>query len=88
LHNLKGDCDTRALLCFELLNHYKFSVALLISPVYGHCILGIDLPLNGLSLRTYKHNYLVWETTSKGFKPGELAPQISDMNKWIVAVTN
>jgi hypothetical protein len=88
LHNLKGDCDTRALLCFELLNHYKFPVALLISPSYGHCILGIDLPLNGLSLRTSEHNYLVWETTAKGFKPGELAPEISDMNNWSIAITN
>ena len=88
LHNLKGDCDTRSLLCFELLNHYKFSVAMLISMEYGHCILGIDLPLNGLSLRTENHNYLVWETTSKGFKPGELAPEVSDMDKWSIAVTN
>jgi hypothetical protein len=88
IHNLKGDCDTRALLCFELLNHYKFSVAMLISMEYGHCILGIDLPFNGLSLRTQEHNYLVWETTSMGFKPGELAPEISDMDKWTIAVTN
>jgi hypothetical protein len=88
LHNLKGDCDTRTLLCFELLNHYKYPVAMLISMEYGHCILGIDLPLNGLALRTENHNYLVWETTSKGFKPGELAPEISDMNKWSIAVTN
>jgi hypothetical protein len=61
---------------------------MLISLEYGHCIIGIDLPLNGLSLRSNNHNYLVWETTSKGFKPGELAPEISDMNKWTIAVTN
>jgi hypothetical protein len=88
LHNLKGDCDTRALLCFELLSHYKYSVAMLISMEYGHCILGIDLPINGLSLRTANHNYLVWETTSTGFKPVELAPEISDLDKWSIAITN
>lgn len=88
IHNLKGDCDTRSLLCFELLSRYKFPVAMLISEEYGHCILGIDLPLKGKSVGNYQHNYLVWETTAPGFKPGELSPEISDMDKWHIAITN
>lgn len=88
MHNLKGDCDTRSLLCFELLSRFKFPVAMLISEAYGHCILGIDLPMKGKSVGNYKHNYLVWETTAPGFKPGELSPEISDMDKWHIAITN
>jgi hypothetical protein len=88
LHNLKGDCDTRSLLCFEILSRFKFPVAMLISEEYGHCILGIDLPLKGKSVGNYQHNYLVWETTAPGFKPGELSPEISDMDKWHIAITN
>jgi hypothetical protein len=88
LHNLKGDCDTRALLCFELLSKFKYPVAMLISEEYGHCILGIDLPIKGKYVRDSKHNYLVWETTAPGFKPGELSPEISDMDKWLIAITN
>jgi len=88
MHNLKGDCDTRTLLCFEILNHFKYSVAMLLSLEYGHCILGVELPLHGLSLSSNNHNYLVWETTAKGFKPGELAPEISNLNKWSIGLTN
>lgn len=88
MHNLKGDCDTRSLLCFELLDYYKYPVALLVSYEYGHCILGIDLPLAGLNKSTAQHKYLTWETTAKHFKPGELAPQVGDMNKWQISITN
>jgi hypothetical protein len=28
------------------------------------------------------------ETTAKHFKPGELAPQVGDMNKWQISITN
>jgi len=52
------------------------------------CILGIDLPLSGLSKSTSQHKYLVWETTAKHFKPGELPPQVGDMNKWQISLTN
>ncbi|MHA8067570.1 hypothetical protein V7S76_12930 [Aquirufa sp. ROCK2-A2] len=88
LHNLKGDCDTRSLLCFELLSRYKYPVAMLISEEYGHCILGIDLPMRGKYVGNAKRKYLVWETTAPGFKPGELSPEISDMDKWHIAITN
>jgi hypothetical protein len=50
--------------------------------------LGVELPLHGLSLSSNNHNYLVWETTAKGFKPGELAPEISNLNKWSIGLTN
>ena len=88
LHNLKGDCDTRSLLCFELLSRFKYPVAMLISEEYGHCILGIDLPFKGKYVGNSNRKYLVWETTAPGFKPGELSPEISDMDKWHIAITN
>jgi hypothetical protein len=88
LHNLKGDCDTRSLLCFELLSRFKYPVAMLISEAYGHCILGIDLPMKGKYVGNSNRKYLVWETTAPGFKPGELSPEISDMDKWHIAITN
>jgi hypothetical protein len=61
---------------------------MLISEEYGHCILGIDLPMKGKYVGNSNRKYLVWETTAPGFKPGELSPEISDMDKWHIAITN
>jgi hypothetical protein len=37
---LKGDCDTRTLFLYTLLDHYGYDVAILSSEVYSHSLLG------------------------------------------------
>jgi hypothetical protein len=86
--NLKGDCDTRALLAYTILDHYGYNVAMLTSDVYGHAILGIGLPYQGL-YKSYKGvRYYTWELTAKDWQPGLLAPQLSEMSNWEISNIN
>lgn len=88
LGNLKGDCDTRVAMLFEIFNHYNYKVAILGSSQFRHSILGIELPGEGLSMTYNGINYQMWETTSEGFRPGILAPEVSDLNYWNFYLTN
>ncbi|MBX3107186.1 MAG: hypothetical protein KF877_11290, partial [Bacteroidetes bacterium] len=45
--SLIGDCDTRTLLLFTVLNHYNYDVVMLGSELYRHSVIGINLPYNG-----------------------------------------
>jgi hypothetical protein len=87
-YNLKGDCDTRALLAFTILDKFGYQVSILTSEVYGHAILGIGLPYQGLYKQFQGIRYYVWELTAKDWKPGMLAPGISMMNNWNISITN
>ena len=80
--SLNGDCDTRTLLLFTILNHYDYDVAMLSSERYGHSILGINLPFKGLYKRINGKKYVIWETTSNGMPPGVLSQEMSDMRFW------
>lgn len=88
LGNLKGDCDTRVALLFAIFNHYKYNVAILGSNQFKHAVLGIELPGAGLEMNYRGINYKLWETTSGGFRPGILAPEVSDLNYWNFYLTN
>jgi hypothetical protein len=82
IYNLKGDCDTRTTLCFAILSHYLYDVAILSSSKYRHSILGVDIPING----TYKNydgkSYMLWETTAKACPPGYLPPDFGNLDYW------
>ena len=82
LMNLKGDCDTRTLLLYSIFTHYDYDVAMLSSEFYGHSILGINLPINGLSYNYNNQNYVLWETTAPNCKPGIIPNEISNLNNW------
>jgi hypothetical protein len=84
--SLAGDCDTRTLLLFTVLNHYGYEVAMLSSELYKHSIIGINLPYNGLSKTINGKRYVVWETTSQGIPPGIIPREISDMRFWNVSL--
>jgi hypothetical protein len=87
-YNLKGDCDTRTLMLFTILDHFGYDVAILISNVYGHSIFGIGLPYQGLYKSYGGVRYFAWELTAPGWQPGLLPPQISDMDNWEIALIN
>lgn len=86
LTNLKGDCDTRTILLYTILSHYKYDVAIMSSEFYGHSILGINLPYNGLVYTTKYQKYILWETTSLGAKPGIISNEISNINNWRISL--
>jgi Ca2+/Na+ antiporter len=89
MSNFKGDCDTRALLCFQILDYFKYDVAVLVSETYGHSVLGISSNVGGGDYVKYKgKRYYGWETTSIGFKAGHMAPDCSNMRYWSVALSN
>ena len=80
--NFQGDCDTRTLFLFTVLNHYHYHVAMLGSLTYRHSLLGIELPLQGVSKMAGTDRYVLWETTSTGFNAGRLSPEISNLDYW------
>jgi hypothetical protein len=88
LEQLKGDCDTRTLMLFTILSHYKYDVAILSSELYRHSILAINLPLSGIYKQINGKKYVVWETTTKGFPPGIIPAQISNMRNWEPSLLN
>lgn len=83
---LKGDCDTRTLLVYTILDHFNYNIAILGSIVYKHSIIGIDLPLNGLRKKIRGRDYVVWETTAKLVPPGLLSPDMSNMRYWNISL--
>ena len=86
LSTLKGDCDTRTLLLFTIFNHYNYDVVMLSSELYKHSIIGINLPLKGVSKSINGIKYIVWETTNQGIPPGIISREISDMRFWNVSL--
>lgn len=86
LYNLNGDCDTRTLLLYTILSHYNYDVAILSSEFYGHSILGINLPMNGLTFKYQNQNYVLWETTQRNIKPGKISIEISNLNYWRISL--
>lgn len=84
--HLKGDCDTRTLLLYTILSQYNYDVVVMSSEFYGHSILGINLPYNGLSYNYNNQKYILWETTAFGSKPGIISNDISNTNYWRISL--
>lgn len=80
--NFQGDCDTRTLFLFTLLNHYRYKVAILGSEAFKHSLIGLALPMEGSYKMVGTERFVLWETTSAGFKAGQLAPEIDQMDYW------
>lgn len=85
LVNLNGDCDTRTLLVFTILEHYNYDVILLSSDVYQHSIIGINLPYLGARYEFMNKSYIFWETTSFS-PPGIIDNEISNTNNWYISL--
>jgi curved DNA-binding protein CbpA len=88
--DLKGDCDTRALLLYDLLGKLGYKVALMTSNYYKHALIAVNLDKvpsdRDASINIDGLTYYLWETTSKGFGPGELPATISNINHWNIAL--
>ncbi len=88
IKNLKGDCDTRTVIIYSILNYFNYDVAIVNSEFYRHSIIGINLPASGLH-KVYKgKKYTLWETTAKYFRLGYLSPGFDDVTHWNVVLTS
>ena len=83
---LYGDCDTRTLLLYTILEHYNYDVALMSSEYYGHSILGVNIPVNGTAFYYQNQRYVLWETTSPNLSAGVLPSEISNLNYWRISI--
>ena len=92
LGDLKGDCDTRALLLYAILKHYHYDVAILTSFTYNHALIAVHIPTSygtgGTNISINGVPYLLWETTSKNFRPGEIPSDIANVAQWTVSLLN
>jgi hypothetical protein len=92
LSDLKGDCDTRALLLYQLLRHYDYNVALLTSTYYKHAMVAVSFtePVNqpGLSITIEDKKYYMWETTSPHLNYGEVASSLNNLAFWEISLLN
>lgn len=79
---LQGDCDTRALLLYTILNHYKYDVVMLSSSFYRHSVIAINLPYSGVSKVINGKKYVIWETTQAKIPPGMFPDEMSQMKFW------
>ena len=88
LQSLKGDCDSRTVLIYALLKYFGYDIAILNSDYYRHSILGINIPGAGTYKTYYGKRYLLWETTNKYFKAGDLPSTFNDVSYWNIVLTS
>jgi len=84
--NFKGDCDTRSVLLYALLNRFGYKTIVLASDHYGHAIIGVTGNYRGKAVRYKGENYYTWETTATGFRPGVLSDECGNLKYWYVAL--
>lgn len=92
LSDLKGDCDTRSLLLYEVFRHYNYNVALLTSNYYKHAMIAVNFaePLNkpGLGITIGDKKYYMWETTSPDLNYGEVSSNFNNLAYWNISLLN
>lgn len=90
--DLKGDCDTRALVIYSVLKKFNYNVALISSEYYKHAMVAVSFEnedgINGLSMNINNRNYYLWETTSAGFQPGQVPNANRNLTYWEIALLN
>jgi hypothetical protein len=88
IHSLYGDCDTRAVLIFAMLDEMGFDPMIVVSNEYAHAMLALNLPASGDFIRHNGKKYYFWETTGKGWPLGMLPPNSNNINYWKIALVN
>lgn len=86
LHSEHGDCDTRAVLLYSILEDMGFDPMIVISSRYAHAMLALNLPSSGDHLKYRGKKYYFWETTAKGWPLGVLPPNSNNVGYWEVAL--
>lgn len=88
-HTLEGDCDTRSLLAYSILDQLGIGASVWVSREYGHSVLGVAVPANSSNYKRLSGTrYFATELTAKGFRVGMIAPEHSDMDNWTIVLNN
>ncbi len=88
LHSLYGDCDTRSVLIYALLEKLGYDPMIVVSNEYAHAMLALNIPASGDHLKHQGKKYYFWETTGKGWPIGMLPPNSNNVKYWKIALVN
>jgi hypothetical protein len=88
LYDFKGDCDTRTVFLFTVLDKMGYRVAVLNSDRHGHSMLGVALPGVGKYKEYRGQKFYFWETTASGWNMGTLPPDLGVEQDWYVVLAN
>ncbi|WP_462253694.1 hypothetical protein [Ekhidna sp.] len=88
IHSLYGDCDTRTVLIYAILESLNYDPMIVVSNEYAHAMLALNIAASGDHLKHRGKNYYFWETTGKGWPIGMLPPNSNNVNYWKIALVN
>ena len=80
-----GDCDSKAMLLYVILERMGIDCAMLWSYNYKHAMLGIKVNGRGNFLTTNGKKYYFLETTYPNWDVGEIPPEFGNTKFWFVA---
>lgn len=80
-----GDCDSKALLLYVILERMEVDCAMLWSYNYKHAMLGIKLNGRGNYLTANGKKYYFLETTYPNWDVGEIPPEFNNTKFWFIA---
>ena len=83
----KGDCDSKSLLLYMILNQLGIEAVMLSSKAHAHTMVGVPLPTQGTTFRWKDRKYSFAETTAKGATLGYLPPELASPNDWQVELS-
>jgi len=79
-----GDCDTKAMLLYVLLERMGIDCAMMWSQKYKHAMLGINISTRGKYKMLSGKKYYFLETTYPGWAIGELPPDFRNKRFWFI----
>lgn len=86
LYTLKGDCDSRTVLLYCLLQHFGFDTLIMISKEYLHSVIAVSIPVGGDYIIHKDQKFYFWETTNTGWEAGILPPEMKNTKYWKIAL--
>ncbi|GAB4297670.1 MAG: hypothetical protein Kow0098_22130 [Ignavibacteriaceae bacterium] len=82
--NRYGDCDTKALLLYILLESYNIDCVLFWSYKYAHAMLGVAVNGRGYYIKFKGKRYYFLETTYPDWDIGQISPEADNLRYWFV----
>ena len=79
-----GDCDSKALLLYVILEKMNVDCAMLWSYNYKHAMLGVSLSRVGQFKSINGKKYYFLETTYPGWQIGDLPPEFKNKRFWFI----
>ncbi len=80
-----GDCDSKAMLLYVILERMNVDCAMLWSYNYKHAMLGIKVNGRGNFLTTNGKKYYFLETTYPNWNVGEIPPEFGNTKFWFIS---